>query len=250
MTTKTNMQPVKPMRNNFAKLVCGLVLLGAVGPAVAAPLATLVAGWNQYTPSSQSFPYASSVLDASAASATMDYSGLFGLNDNRGVWSATNSDSTLDIATAPYLAWTLNLASGANVSNLRFFANLAKIDSNTKVELRSSLDNYATSLGDLSSVNGSYQNYLFSVPGVVSDSVTVRLFAYNVSAGFQPNWYDLFNVACYTGNTTFGGVYDANMDGRSAGFLATVAAPVPEPSTLALSVLGVMGGWFKLRRRK
>ena len=233
------------MKTNLLKLACGVALLGAVTSASAQT--SLVAGWNMYNSSSQTFPYAASTIDASVSSAAMNYAGLFGFDDGRGRWASTNHNATLDTATAPYLSWTVNLAPGTTVSDATFFINLAKVDSSTTLSLRSSLDNYGTSLGDLSSVDGSYQNYLFSL-GTLSDSVTFRLYVYAVSAGKQTTSDDLYNVDCENYYTTYGGTYNADMHGDTAGLMGDIT-PVPEPTTLALA--GLTGpGLLLFRRRK
>jgi hypothetical protein len=233
------------MKTNLLKLACGVALLGAVTSASAQT--SLVAGWNMYNSSSQTFPYAASTIDASVSSAAMNYAGLFGFDDGRGRWASTNHNATLDTATAPYLSWTVNLDPGETVSDAMFFIDLAKVDSSTTLSLRSSLDDYGTSLGDLSSVDGSYQNYMFSL-GTLSDNVTFRLYVYAVSAGKQTTSDDLYNVDCFNASTTYGGTYNADMADYTAGLMGDIT-PVPEPTTLALA--GLTGlGLLLFRRRK
>jgi hypothetical protein len=233
------------MKNQILGLTLGLALLGAV--ITASAQSSLLAGWNMYTPSTQTFPYAASSTDASVSSASLDYAGLFGINDSRGVWASTNYATTLDTATAPYLAWTITLDAGPTVADPTFFASLAKLDSSTKLELRCSLDDYASSLGDLSSVDGSYQNYLFPLAGPLSGSVTFRLYFYNVNPIYLPTYYNVFNAECASYYTTIGGTFDDNMNGKSAGLLGDIV-PAPEPVTLALAGLSGLG--LLLFRRK
>jgi hypothetical protein len=227
----------KKMKTKLLKLTLGIALFGTVTSASAQT--SLVAGWNEYNSSSQTFPYAASTIDASASSAAMNYAGLFGFDDIRGRWASTNYNTTLDTATAPYLSWTVNLASGTTVSDATFFIDLAKVDSSTTLSLRSSLDDYGTSLGDLSSVNSSYQNYMFSL-GTLSDSATFRLYVYDVSAGKQTTSDDLYSVACFNASTTYGGTYNADMADYTAGLMGNITT-VPEPSTLALAGLSGLG---------
>jgi hypothetical protein len=235
------------MKTKLLKLTLGLALFGAVTSASAQT--SLVAGWAECNSSSQTFPYAASTINASVSSAVMNYAGLFGFNDSRGIWGSTNYSTTLNTATAPYLSWTINLDPGTTVSNAKFFIDLAKLDSSTKLELRSSLDNYGASLGDLSSVNGSWQDYMFSLGESLSGSVTFRLYLYDVSSYMQPTSEDIGSVDCFNGSAaTFGDTYNANMADSAAGLLGNITT-VPEPTTLALAGLSGLG-LLLFRRRK
>jgi PEP-CTERM motif len=218
------------MKTNLTKLICGLALLGA---AAAAPAQTnLLASWSGvYNASSQTFPYAAGVVDpSSVSSAFMSYVGLTPVNSSPdGTWGVSNHSSTLDIATAPYLQWTINLTAADTFSDLRLYVtmgeNQSKPPSFFNTELRSSLDNYSASLGDYQGGVGT--NFLVSLEPPLTGSVTVRLYAYNVPV-----------------SATAGYVVDTGVD------LLGVVAPVPEPSTLALSVMGGLGGLLLFRRRK
>ena len=77
------------METKSLKLAYGLALFGIVTSASAQT--SLVAGWDMYNPSSQTFPYAASTIDASVSSAAMDYAGLYGRNDIRGEWASTST---------------------------------------------------------------------------------------------------------------------------------------------------------------
>jgi hypothetical protein len=197
----------------------------------------LVAGWGQYDPSSATFPLAANATATGVTSATMSSQGMIPFNDGRGVWGAANTSSSLNTATAPYLAWTINLGS-SDVTDPEFFLNLAKVDSSTELQLSYSEDNYSSSLVDLSSVNTSYHNYVAPLSGTLTGSVTFRLYVYNQSAGYVNN-EDLYNVWCQSYYPTTVGTYNEAIVGYTAGLLGDVAAvpAVPEPSTLALAGL-------------
>jgi hypothetical protein len=243
MKTKTSYN----MKKLILNLTLGVAVFGAASPTLAQT--SLVAGWSMYNPSSQAFPYAASTIAPSVASASMNYAGLLTHNDNRGVWGSANGDTTLDTATAPYLSWTLTLDAGTTVSDPTFFINLAKVDgSGTQLDLRSSLDDYAVSLGSPSSVDGTYRNYMFPVGESLCDSVTFRLYVYDVSPGMQTDSDNIYNVWCQSYYTTSGDTYNANMQGQTAGVLGNVTA-VPEPSALALAGSGLLG-LLLFRRRK
>jgi hypothetical protein len=216
------------LKTNLTKLICGLALLGA---AAAAPAQTnLLLTWQPYNASSQTFPYAGTVVDpSSVSSAFMNYVGLTPVNSSpNGKWGVSNHSSTLDIATAPYLQWTINLTAADTFSDLRFGFWMGTIKSKQSsgifnTELRSSLDNYSASLGDQVGAGV----YGVSLEPPLTGSVTVRLYAYNVPVSDTAD-------------------YIVDM----GAWLYGVVAPVPEPSTLALSVMGGLGGLLLFRRRK
>jgi hypothetical protein len=234
------------MKLNYLKLTCVLALLGVA--ATASAQTSLLVGWTGYNSSSTTFPYAPSTLTAPVSSAVMNSSGLFALNDspeNRGLWGAGNNSTTLDTTTAPYLSWTINLTDGATITDAILFVNLARVS--CTLSLRSSLDNYATSLVDLSSANSLLENYMIPV-GTLNESVTYRLFVYDVATGYPTTSVAVGDAGCNAGLTTLGGTYNSEMDGDSTGLLGDVSA-VPEPSTVALSVVCGLGLVF-FRRRK
>ena len=97
-------------------------------------------------------------------------------------------------------------------------------------DLRSSADNYATSLADLSGVSGSYQTFYSSTLSGITYSITYRLYTYNVIDAWDSTYPAVFNL----GTSFYGTV--------------SVAA-APEPTPLALAGLGGVGMWWYFRRR-
>jgi hypothetical protein len=231
------------MNLNYLKLTCVLALLGVAASASAQT--SLLVGWTGYNSISTTFPYAPSTMTAPVSSAVMNSSGLFALDDSRGLWGADNNSTTLDTTTAPYLSWTINLTGGATITDAILFVNLAR--ASCTLSLRSSLDNYSTSLVDLSSAISWFQNYMIPV-GTLNESVTYRLYVYDVPTSYPTTSVALGDEGCDPGNTTLGGTYNSEMYGNSAGLLGDVSA-VPEPSTVALSVVCGLGLVF-FRRRK
>lgn len=139
-----------------------------------------------YNSSTTSFPKAAAGFNSSVVSSgSINYSGLTTVNDNRTVWSNTNTSSTLDASTAPYLSYTINLNGTLSLSLDRFvMCGLAVFNSAVKLQLRWSVDNYATSLGEFS-INGSSYTLssinLSSKGTVTANSITFRVYFYNAS---------------------------------------------------------------------
>jgi hypothetical protein len=235
---------------HWGTVVAALLMTTAWSTPTETQAQVLIADWNSYNSATTTFPLAASSLNSSMAGANLAYNNLFTINDSRGVWSSSNQSATLDVLTAPYLQWTFNIKPGQEIDGATFFLNLAKLDSSTKLQLSYSLDDYASSLGDLSSVSSSYQNYMFSV-GNLSGTVSFRLYAYDVSALYASNlnYANIYNAMDSSSYPTYGGTYNSLMNGASAGLLGTpVIAPVPEPSTFGLAGLG-MATLAVLRRR-
>jgi len=137
------------MKPKLITLICNLALLGTTATAPAQST-TLLADWSSYTPTDTTFPFAARLDAPLVSSASMDYHGLFG-GYYDGAWASTNYATTLNTTTAPYLEWTINFNAGANISNVTFFFGLGELPGiTTKVNLRYSIDNYASSLGDFS----------------------------------------------------------------------------------------------------
>jgi len=229
-------------------VVIGLITWSVMSLAMCGHAQTSLVGWGSYDSATTAFPMAASSHSSSISSATLSYYQTATINDSRGVWSAANQSTTLDVSTAPYLDWTIAFNPGVGVTNAFFFLNLAKLDSSTKLQLSYSLDNYGSSLGSLSSVNGSYQNYMFSLGNTpLSGTVQFRLYLYDVSSLYasNPTYNNLYNVWCTSSYSTIGGTYSTSMNNYTAGLLGNVTT-VPEPTGYVLAGLGFTL-WFVCR---
>ena len=139
-----------------------------------------------YNSSTTSFPKAAAGFNSSVVSSgSINYSGLTTVNDGRTVWSNTNTSSTLDASTAPYLSYTINMNGTLSLSLDRFvMCGLAVFNSAVKLQLRWSVDNYATSLGEFT-INGSSYTLssinLSSKGTITASSITFRVYFYNAS---------------------------------------------------------------------
>lgn len=125
-----------------------------------------ISGYNSAT---ATFPITASGMDAIVNSVSHSYSGLTTYNDGRCVWWNTNASATLDPATAPYLQFTVNLKNPMSLTFDRFvMCGLATFNSSVRLQLRWSLDSYASSLGEFT-INGS--SYTLSSVNLTSQGV-------------------------------------------------------------------------------
>jgi hypothetical protein len=231
---------------SIAGLIAGTTLLW--GPCAHAAQTNLV-GWGSYNSATTTFPLAATSHAAAISSATLSYYQTFKLNDGRGVWGAANQSTTLDVTTAPYIDWTINFNTGLGVTNAIFFLDLAKLDTPTKLQLSYSIDNYATSLGSLSSVNTSYQNFMFSLGSTpLSGTVDFRLYFYDVSSRYATNstYNNVYNVGCFSSYSTIGGTYSTYMNNFTAGLLGNITS-IPEPAGCVLAGFGLALCYFYRR---
>ena len=148
-----------------------------------------------------SFPKSSSYLNSSyLTSATLDYNGLTPTSDNRFGWNSSNSSSILDPSTAPYFEVELNFKAGLDPITFDRFV-LGGIDpynNDLKLQLRWSIDNYATSLGEFSWLSSGYTLTSVDLSSAGNNSntqVTFRIFFYNSITGIlTPGYYDYSSV--------------------------------------------------------
>jgi hypothetical protein len=138
-----------------------------------------------YNSSTATFPIAAAGITSTVAtSATINFSGLTTYNDSRCVWTNPNAATTLNTATAPYLSYTINFKSGHITFDRFVMTGLAEFSTAT-LQLRWSVDNYASSLGQftingssytLSSVNLSSQGSI-----AVNGALVFRVYFYNTA---------------------------------------------------------------------
>ena len=163
-----------------------ITLLSTVAPTAQ----TKLVGFPGYNSGTAAFPISSRTNHVSVASASLNYggSGISTYNDGRTVWDISNSSSSLNTATAPYLEYTINFAGvSADVDLDKFvFNGLAHRDrAALKYELRWSVDNYGSRIGGLSNANSSYirRSIDLSAIGTINTSeLTFRLYMYGGTA--------------------------------------------------------------------
>jgi Concanavalin A-like lectin/glucanases superfamily/Secretion system C-terminal sorting domain/Bacterial Ig-like domain (group 2)/PKD-like domain/Ig-like domain CHU_C associated len=147
---------------------------------------SLLAGFPGGATSSINFPMAASFkVDALISSASVNYSGLGTSTDGRYVFINNNSSSTVDINSAPYQSLVLNLTSGSSIDFDRVVIQGIDYSGNTlKIQLRWSVDNFQSSLGEFTCLGGNYRYTsvnLSSLATVSASQVEFRLYYYNLA---------------------------------------------------------------------
>jgi len=218
------------------RFALSLSLLGALFLSTGHSAVVGLATWYSYDPSATTFPLAAASKQSFVSTASASYLGLNPGNDSRTAWGSANTSSTLNVATAPYLSWTLGLSSPTRMSEFKL-GGFARLDS-TIIQLRSSADNFASSLGEINNATSSFTPYSIDLApvGTVNSSVEFRLYLYNTSALYA-------NLS----GTPYDSIYFASGGGGHS--VQITGEAVPEPSAGALLVLGV-GVLAVMRRRK
>lgn len=147
--------------------------------------ATKAAYWSGYNSTSQVFPLNAVGTSTDISSASLMPSGnMISVNDNRTVWSNTNTSSNVDKDTASYLAYTLQTQDINSITFDRFVMSGTAIFGTSKLQLRWSIDNFNTSLGDFT-VNGANYTLSFvdlsSYGAIAAGTIEFRVYFYNSS---------------------------------------------------------------------
>jgi len=142
--------------------------------------------FTTYNTATATFPYAAAGYTATAVSSgSLNYSGLVAVNDGRTVWQNNNASTTLDISTAPYLSYTVNMNGTKKFLFDRFvLCGVAVLNSSIKMQLRWSVDSYASSLGEFTTTSSSYRLTsvdLSSQGNITASSITFRIYCYNAA---------------------------------------------------------------------
>ena len=156
---------------------------------------TNLANWLTTDTSTEIYPRSGVGISSELASATEDYIGLNATADPRDVWSSSSTSATVDPNTSPYLSYVL--AANSGIAFDRFVLGSAAVTGALKLQLRWSVDSYASSLGDFTPLNGSYHLFsvdLSSTSLVSAGTIEFRVYFYNASGRF----YNPGNLASYT----------------------------------------------------
>ncbi|SFH76633.1 T9SS type A sorting domain-containing protein [Halpernia frigidisoli] len=171
-----------------------------------------VARWFLANTSTDTFPIsAQSKNNAVLTSAVLNYSGLGTVNDSRGIFTSNNSAAALNISTAPYVSFILKNATTNSIRFDRFVIHaLETFNRSVKLQLRSSVNNFATSLGEFTFAAPNYTLTSIDLTGLNTANATVefRIYYFNAATSiFHPN---PGNPGLYGTSDGTPSIYDAN----------------------------------------
>jgi Secretion system C-terminal sorting domain/Ig-like domain CHU_C associated len=123
------------------------------------------------------FPTGCQNLNPAVSSSAISYRSLVSQDDNRFVFTSNNSSAVLDTVTAPYLQIAMDTNKEIDFDR---FTLMGYQSTGPKTQLRWSVDNYATSLGEFSSLSAFTRTScdLSSKPNVPAGIVTFRIYFY------------------------------------------------------------------------
>ena len=196
----------------------------------------VLAGWNITNTTSQVYPYAATYkMDAFVSSASNNYSGITTSSNSNMAWVNNNSSASLDTATAPYLSFSIALAAATKFERV-VFPGLKMTTS--KMQVRWNVDNYASSLGEIASGNGT--DLLASINLVatamqMSGTIEFRVYFYNGNADVVSmkagNSFASIDGTAPTYNSTYAiAFYGASKPAPTIGTVANINKNLTDPA--------------------
>lgn len=142
----------------------------------------LLAGWNQVNTSSTTYPSAATYTKSGAVtSASTTQLSMSTANSTSNQWTHANASASLTTGTAPYLSYSVTTSVGTKFT--RLVLGGLNVAGTTKLQLRSSVDNFATSLGEFKSAAGAGFGLtsvdLSSIATQPVGTTEFRIYAYN-----------------------------------------------------------------------
>lgn len=165
--------------------ILALLLFASTQITVLAQVEKL-ANWDGVNTANTIFPYAGKTIAPLLVSATQNYNGLTTDNDGRNVWYVQNPSAAVDINSAPYLSYSLTFKETGSINFDRIVMNglAAWGNGNVKLQLRWSVDNFASSLGEFT-ISGNYITTSVNVAKTVEVSqVEFRVYFYNATYAY------------------------------------------------------------------
>ena len=143
----------------------------------------ILAGWNKATTATATYPLAASyTLSGAVSAATTSAVNMTGNASTENQWAHANSSASLSIGSStPMLNYSITTTKSIKLT--RFVIAGLNISGSTKLQLRSSIDNYASSLGEFTSGSGSNFGLtsvdLAALATQPAGTINFQIYAYN-----------------------------------------------------------------------
>ena len=150
--------------------------------------------WNDGNAINKTFPDPASFQSPDVSNAIFDFVNITTRDDNRHFFDVNNTSATLDINTAPYISYTFDVVNTIDMDRMVVHGNTERT---FVLELRSSLDNFATTLGTFAAASDYYQFSSVGLTGMTipaGTTVEFRAYVYNTTGT---------NLLALTGGTYF-----------------------------------------------
>ncbi|WP_344817429.1 hypothetical protein, partial [Flavobacterium cheonanense] len=150
---------------------------------------TMLTGWNGTTTSTATYPRASSAVDVNSGLTTSDavenYSGLGLSTDLRTVYTVPQNGA-LNINSTPFLSYTLSFSSLKSVDFDRFVLHHTASLQTFQMQLRWSVDNFSSNLGQFAQSGGYGRTSVNLNPlsNFVGTQIEFRIYFYNATGQF------------------------------------------------------------------
>lgn len=142
---------------------------------------TAILSWGCGNAAQKTFPESGTSLTTDTSNAIFSLNNITPRDDNRHFFNVQNQNSVLDISTAPYLSYSFNINNQLQLDRMVVHGNTER---SFILELRSSIDNFSTSLGNFAPASTYYQYSSIDISSLnlpSSGSVEFRIYIYNTT---------------------------------------------------------------------
>ncbi|MCK5135774.1 MAG: T9SS type A sorting domain-containing protein [Bacteroidales bacterium] len=204
--------------------------------------ATLAAKWPGYNAATETFPLAASALSGDISSGTHDYYLITPHDDGRAVWYSSYEEPTISLSTTHYLSYTITTTLPFIHFDRFVYNALATLNSDIKLQLRWSVDNFQSSLGNFSYAGTNYtlcSRDLSGLGAIPGGTIEFRVYIYNGSGRVY--------VPAGTGYPSWDGTpasHGAEYASASIWYIITPPDPPVASAATDISATGFTANWF------
>jgi Secretion system C-terminal sorting domain len=141
--------------------------------------------WTAENTATYSYPQSGTGLADEIASASQNYSGLDTYDDNRNVWTNSSTATSITFSSSSYLSFSLDLNEAITVDRFVIHGAAPYPNAGVAMQLRCSVDNFTTSLGNFTPGGMTYNLTSVDLSGagvIVKGEVEFRVYYYSVSS--------------------------------------------------------------------